>query len=109
MRHLRRQFHREFDVACELAVLKPRGLVNQLFHAVLLDGLGVEVVVFQHFHQFGAGWLWMAVQQVLPDDVLAVTEHALGGFVHFQNFTVFVANRDGKRDIVKIFQHNLCF
>ena len=92
MRHLHRDLHRQLDVAGELAVLEPRGLVNQLLHAVLLNRVGVEVVVLEHLDQLRAGRLGMAVQQVLPDDVLAVTEHALGGLVHFQYLTVFVAN-----------------
>lgn len=92
MWHLHRDLHRQLDVAGELAVLEPRGLVNQLLHAVLLNRVGVEVVVLEHLDQLCAGRLGMAVQQVLPDDVLAMTEHALGGLVHFQYLTVFVAN-----------------
>lgn len=105
MRHLHRDGHGEFYIAGKLAVFEPGSLVYQFLHAILLDGVGVYIVILQHLRQFSAGWLGVAIQEVVADDLLAVAEHIHRHLVHFQNLAIFVAHRHGIGGFVKIFEH----
>ena len=103
MGHLEGNLHRELYVTGEHFVFVPRHLVDQLLHAVLLDGVGVDVVVLQHRHQFAACWLGMAVQQVGANQRLAVAGECGDGFIaHFQYLAVFVADGDGDRCFLEV-------
>ena len=108
MRHLKRDRQRQLYQPAKLTVFIPRHLINQLLHALLLDGIGVQFLILQQILQYGSRPWGMAVKQVVANNFLSVAVHIGGRGVHVQYVALLVTHRDGNTfQFFKILVHKI--
>lgn len=109
MGHLEGDGQRELYQAAELLAVVPRHLVDEFLLAVLLNGVGVQLLVVQQVLQNGCRTGRVAVEKVVADYLLAVAVHVGGALVHVQDVALLVAHSDGHAfQAFKTFVHSCC-
>lgn len=97
MRHLKRDFQRQFREAFISALEIPGRLENKLFDAFFLNGIDIGPSALEQPAQFGPGRFRMTVKYALADEFPAAVflEHRPGLLVHIEDYTLGITNRYG--------------
>ncbi len=93
MWHLPRDLQAQFDDPSILPVFVPWCLVDQIFDALLLDGVDVRLAAFEQCLELRACRLGVAVKDVRPDQ-LRVVFLLRGSVVHLEQDAVLIAHLD---------------
>ncbi len=100
--HLRGNLHRKLDDACDLAILAPRRLIDELFYALFFDGVDVGLASRKDMLDDAHGALLVAAADVFADERLASPRGKSGGrfLVHREDDEIAVDDRDAHVEFI---------